>query len=219
MKVKLTFQYKGSKTAAIRLESEWIDAKAIDLLIKDMQKTGRIHDISITDEMDREWTLKEFQKLEKKMEEEPTNPVIFFDGGFDLSSKEAGIGVVIYYNKGNETFRMRSNAKLNELESNNEAEYAALFYALELLEQLDVRHTPCLIRGDSQGVLKQLAGEWPCFEETLNNWLDKIEGKIALLGLKTQTEVIPRNQNREAHKLASQALQNNFVNSHLQIDS
>lgn len=218
MEIKLKFHYKGSKTEEIQLESEWMDSKAINPLVSDMLKTGRIKDIIVMDEMGNEWTLKEFKKLMEKIEDEPRNPVIYFDGGYDREKKESGIGIVIYYDKGEEKFRVRSNAKLHELDSNNEAEYAALYNAVERLHQIGVQKTLCVIKGDAQGVLKQLAGEWPCYEETLNLWLDRIEGKIDAIGLKPSFQIISRNENKEAHKLASQALQNNIIDSHLKID-
>ncbi|RST58270.1 reverse transcriptase-like protein [Siminovitchia terrae] len=218
MDIKLKFYYKGSKTKEIQLESEWMDDKAINPLISDMLKTGRIKDIIVMDEMGREWTLKEYKKLMEKIEEEPRNPIIYFDGGYDREKKESGIGIVIYYDKGEEKFRIRSNAKLHELESSNEAEYAALYNAMEVLHQIGVQQTPCVVKGDAQGVLKQLAGEWPCYEETLNLWLDRIEEKIEAMGLKPSFQTISRNENKAAHRLASQALQNNIIDSHLKID-
>ncbi len=218
MEIKLKFHYKGSKTEEIQLESEWMDDKAINPLVSDMLKTGRIKDIVVMDEMGNEWTLKEYKKLMEKIEVEPRNPVIYFDGGYDREKKESGIGIVIYYDKGEEKFRVRSNAKLYELDSSNEAEYAALYNAMERLHQIGVKKTPCVIKGDAQGVLKQLAGEWPCYEETLNLWLDRIEEKIDTIGLKPSFQIISRNENKEAHKLASQALQNNIIDSQLKIN-
>ncbi len=219
MYIKLKFHYKGPKTKGLQLESEWFEDKTISMLVNDMLKTGRIKDIMVMDEMGREWTLKEFNKLMEKLEEEPSNPTIFFDGGYDRQNTESGIGIVIYYDKGRERFRMRHNAKLLELSSNNEAEYAALYNAMELLQQIGVKHSPCVIKGDAQGVLKQLSGEWPCLEETLNQWLDRIEAKIEAMGLKPSFQVIPRNENKEADKLASQALQNILVDSHQKIET
>lgn len=219
MYIKLKFHYKGPKTKGLQLESEWFEDKTISMLVNDMLKTGRIKDIMVMDEMGREWTLKEFNKLMEKLEEEPTNPTIFFDGGYDRQNTESGIGIVIYYDKGRERFRMRYNAKLLELSNNNEAEYAALYNAMELLQQIGVKHSPCVIKGDAQGVLKQLSGEWPCFEETLNQWLDRIEAKIEAMALQPSFQVIPRNENKEADKLASQALQNILVDSHQKIET
>ncbi|RST72944.1 reverse transcriptase-like protein [Siminovitchia acidinfaciens] len=218
MNIKLKFQYKGMKTKALLLESEWFEDREIKPLVTDMVKTGRIKDIYVMDEMGREWTLKEFNKLMEKMEEEPRNPIVYFDGGYDRETENAGIGIVIYYEKGQETYRLRNNAKLLELQSSSEAEYAALYNAVKLLQQLEVHHMPCVFKGDAQGVIKQLEGEWPCYEKALNRWLDRIEDLIKSLGLKPTFKIISRNENKEAHKLASQALQDNMIDSHLKIE-
>lgn len=218
MNIKLLFIYKGPKTTTLRMESEWFQEEYAEKMIDDLIKTGRVTDLTIVDELGREWNRKEFEKLRRKMEEEPTNPILYFDGGFHIGSGAAGTGMVIYYNKGKEQYRLRSNAKLNELETNNEAEYAALYNGLTMLEEIGVRHLPCVIKGDSQGVLKQLAGEWPCYESNLNRWLDRIEEKISSLGLKPTFEVISRNDNKEADKLAGQALAENFISSHVKLN-
>ncbi|MBS4203185.1 reverse transcriptase-like protein [Lederbergia citrea] len=218
MKMKLKIVYKVKKTISVKMETEWIDEQFVDFLLADFQKTGRISEIIVIDEMGRVWSRKEYEKLKIKMEHEPVNPLIYFDGGFDKQTGTAGIGIVIYYEKGNATYRYRANAKLDEMENNNEAEYAALYNALMHWEEIGAKNLPIIIRGDSQGVLKQLEGDWPCYEKVLNAWLDRIETKISELNLKAQFEVISRRENKEADKLASQALENNIIQSHLKID-
>ncbi|WP_342541245.1 reverse transcriptase-like protein [Heyndrickxia sp. FSL K6-6286] len=217
MNYKILWKYKAPKMDTIFLETEWISEKVIDRLMDDFIKTGRTVDITILDEMGNEWTKKEYVKLKKAIELEPSNIIVYFDGGYDLKQKVAGIGIVIYYDKGDKHFRVRSNYRLEELESNNEAEYAALYNAIMLLEELNIRHMPCTIKGDSHGVLKQLSGEWPCFEKVLNQWLDRIESKIKKLGIKPIYEPIPRSDNKEADQLASQALNNKIVHSQIEL--
>ncbi|MGE6260292.1 reverse transcriptase-like protein [Heyndrickxia sporothermodurans] len=217
MKFKIKWKYKGPKTEPIMLESTWTSEKDIEILIEDFMKTGRTIEISIIDEMENEWTQKEFLKLKKKYEKEYKDIIIYFDGGYNLDTGIAGIGMVVYYNKGEKKYRFRSNHQLQELESNNEAEYAALFNAILILEELNIRQLPCSIRGDSHGILKQLSGEWPCFEQNLNRWLDRIEEKVQKLGIKPTYEPITRKQNREADQLASQALNNKMIQSHTEI--
>nr|WP_259545208.1 reverse transcriptase-like protein [Heyndrickxia oleronia] len=217
MNYKILWKYKAPKMDTILLETEWISEKVIDRLMNDFIKTGRTVDITILDEMGNEWTKKEYVKLKKAIELEPSNIIVYFDGGYDLKQKVAGIGIVIYYDKGDKHFRVRANYRLEELESNNEAEYAALYNAIMLLEELNIRHMPCTIKGDSHGVLKQLSGEWPCFEKVLNQWLDRIESKIKKLGIKPIYEPIPRSDNKEADQLASQALNNKIVHSQIEL--
>ncbi|MEK3886094.1 reverse transcriptase-like protein [Bacillus sp. FSL K6-3431] len=218
MKIKLKIIYQPAKTIAVPFESEWIEERYVEDLLIDLQKTGRMKHITIMDEMGREWNRKEYEKLKQKTEMEPKNPVVYFDGGFDKSNKKSGIGIVIYYEKGNEVYRYRVNGKLDALETNNEAEYVALYNALLSLNEIGIRQQPCKLRGDSQGVLKQLSGEWPCYEKTLNKWLDRIEVKIQELGIKPIFEVISRSDNKEADKLATQALENKVIHSHAKLE-
>lgn len=217
MNVKLKLTYKGPKTTSINFESEWIDEEHFDVLLQDIMKTGRFNDITILDEMEREWSMKEYGKLKKKQEVEPTNAHIYFDGGYHLDSGIAGIGIVIYYNKGKDNYRYRLNAQLEQLENNNEAEYAALYYAIQNLEEIGIKSQLIKVTGDSQGVIKQLEGEWPCYEDVLNRWLDRIEEQIKNLGLKVNYEIVSRKQNKEADKLASQAILGEIIQSHMKI--
>ena len=92
-----------------------------------------------------------------------------------------------------------------------------LYYSLNLLIELGVHHVPCDIKGDSQVVIKQLAGEWPCYEENLSRWLDRIEERIKILRYKTTLPTIPRNDNKEADKLATQALEGKNIYSKMQL--
>jgi ribonuclease HI len=217
MKMKIKWLYSQKKIEEIWFESEWMEREMVLPLIQDLEKTGRLKQAVIIDELKNEWTKKEFRKLNEKLEEEPTDITVYFDGGFDRSTFTAGIGIVIYYKKSGGHYRIRANQKLEELESNSEAEYAALYQAIQRLEELGVKNTVCTISGDSQGVLKQLAGEWPCFEENLNKWLDRIEGKINELNITPLYKEVDRKQNKEADKLATQALKGIMINSHSKI--
>jgi ribonuclease HI len=218
MKMKLKFKYASKTSSAIWFESSWFSRKETMIHADDLMKTGRVIDIEIIDEMENSWTLKEYIKLNKQLDKEPENVIVYFDGGFDKESFQSGIGIVVYYEKGDEKFRIRKNAKLEALENNNEAEYAALHQAILLLEEIGVKNSPCMIKGDSQVVLKQLGGEWPCFDEGLNRWLDRIEAIIAKLRLKITLDVLSRNDNKEADKLANQALLGTEVHSHRRIE-
>lgn len=217
MKYRIQFDYKGPKTSTASMQSDWIEARYVDVLLDDMQKTGRVHNLMIMDEMGSSWTRKEYAKLKETVEEEPHDITVYFDGGFDIQTGMAGAGTAVYYWKENRQYRFRLNSRLGELVSNNEAEYAAFYQSLSLLEEIGVRHMPCLFRGDAQGVLKQLSGEWPCYEESLNRWLDRIEAKLKQLNIKPEYEAINRKDNKEADKLATQALSGQLVRSHTEI--
>ena len=63
----------------------------------------------------------------------------------DLISKryQAGLGIVIYFKQGKKKYRLRVNELIHQMDTNNEAEYAAFHYALNLLEELGVH--PCAL--------------------------------------------------------------------------
>jgi len=214
MKMKIKWLYSQKKIQDIWFESDWMEKEKVLPLIQDLEKTGRLKQVVVIDELQNQWSKKEYIKLNEKLEEEPVDITVYFDGGFDRTTFTAGTGIVIYYTKSGVPYRIRANHKLDELESNNEAEYAALYQAMQMLEELGVKNTVCTISGDSLGVLKQLSGEWPCFEENLNKWLDRIEAKINELQIKPLYKEVDRKQNKEADKLASQALKGITINSH-----
>ncbi|NCU17255.1 reverse transcriptase-like protein [Pallidibacillus pasinlerensis] len=213
MEFKIIMQYETKTKILTSFESEWIDGKDIIHLIDDLEKTGRVKSMEIQDETGLSWTKKELNKLLTKIEAEPDNLTLYFDGSYNKSTGEAGVGAALYYRLGDEKIRHRWNEKIDYLQSNNEAEYIALHFALERLFDLHIKGKKIVIKGDSQGLLMQLKGEWPCFEENLNDWLDKIELNIKNLKLTPDYQPIPRGENKEADQLARQALQGVKVES------
>ncbi len=213
MEVRVHSSYKMKKSRAIELTSEWVSSDEGIRLAEEWQSKGPFFSIRLKDRLDREWTLKEFKKLDEEVESEPDEIDLYFDGGYDFQSKKSGIGVVIYYTKGKQRFRKRKNLLLEQLESNNEAEYAALYTGLQELEEMLVKNSIIRIWGDSLVVINQAKGEWACLEASLNAWLDRIENKINQLHLTAHFEAIKRNDNKEADQLANQALQGVSIES------
>jgi ribonuclease HI len=215
MKVTISWTYGGAKKPTTHFTSEMIAAEKALLIVDDLEKTGRLKEVEFKDEIGTVWTKKELKKLLTEIEEEPQDVTVYFDGGYQKKEALTGIGVVIYFSLGRKQWRLRANSLISELQSNNEAEYAACHESVKQLEELGVHHQACTFRGDSQVVLNQLSGEWPCFEEDLNRWLDRIEADIAKLGIRPVYEHIPRKENHEADKLASQALNGEQIYSKL----
>lgn len=207
MKYKMEWKYRVKNNEKILFTSEFISGDLAILTGEELEKNGKATELSFYDEMGTAWTLKEMKKLVSEIEENPHELVVYFDGGFKKETFSAGLGVVLFFRQGKKKYRIRANQRIDEMETNNEAEYAAFYFALTLLEELNVHHLPCEFKGDSQVVLKQLEGEWPCYEAALNSWLDRIEAKTKSLGIDPRYTVIPRNENKEADKLASQALE------------
>lgn len=217
MKYKLEWKYKMKGNEGAVFTSEWIDGERALQIGEDIEKSGKSIDLLYEDELGTTWNTKEMKKLLVEIEEEPHDLTVYFDGGFKKDTKQAGLGAVIYYKQGKKKYRIRANELFDEIENNSEAEYAAMFYLLNLLEEMGVHHMTCEFKGDSQGVLMQIKGDWPCYEENLNRWLDRIEEKISKLCIEAKFTPIPRNENKEADKLATQALEGKFINSKMQL--
>lgn len=217
MNVVIHWSYYFKKAGTVNFSSESLPAEQALMIVVDLEKTGRLKDVYFEDDHGSRWTKKQLIKMVKEVEDEPQEVMIFFDGGYLKEERLSSIGVVIYYKQNHKRWRIRRNAQLEYLKSNNEAEYAALYEALKTIEELQVHHQSCVIKGDSLVVINQLKGEWPCFEEDLQRWMDKIEQKIAKLRIKPVYEAILRKENQEADRLATQAMNGEVINSRLEL--
>ncbi|GIO21480.1 ribonuclease H family protein [Oceanobacillus sp. J11TS1] len=218
MKVRMECTYQTPKGIVADFTSEEMCASKALKIVEDMEKTGRIKGIVFIDFQEHTWSLKELRKQMEEIQTEPHDVKVYFDGGFNPESSNSGLGCAIYYKQNDKFFRIRKNALVEELLSNNEAEYAALHLALSEVEQLGVHHLPVSFHGDSQVVVNQLRGEWPCYEEELSKWADRIENKINQLGISPEYKHISRNKNREADRLATQALNGMEITSRKEVD-
>ncbi|MGD6831606.1 reverse transcriptase-like protein [Sutcliffiella halmapala] len=215
MKVTVEWHYQTPRHIETIFRSEEMDSRLALRLAEDLEKTGRVKQLYFHDQKGEEWTKKELLKWIKQSEEGISEVTAFFDGGYDVETRLAGIGNVVYYNQNRKDYRYRINARLEELESNNEAEYAAFYYLVQQLEHLGVRAMEVTFKGDSLVVLNQLSGEWPCYDELFNRWLDKIEEKLKSLKIRPVYESVTRKENEEADRLARQALEGTPIESNL----
>lgn len=218
MKLTLTVKFVIERGKTATLSSEFlpiIDAKA---LYSQMKKQSHIASIQLEDEYGVTWTEKELHVYLDKLQEEPHDVTVLFDGGFDVSTKKAGVGVVIYYSLQQKRYRKRVNTLLDYLEDNNEAEYAALYFAIQQMDEIGIHHQDIVIQGDSMQVIHQMNDEWPVIGDVYQNWCDRIERAIEQLGLKPIYELLPRSQNKQADKLATQALEGNSINAVIQLE-
>ncbi|RBW69167.1 reverse transcriptase-like protein [Bacillus taeanensis] len=219
MKFYLKWHYKPTRiNDVLTFTSDLIDAKDLLTLIQDIEKTGRVQQLELIDELGKEWSKKELDRYLNEALEAPHHIVVYFDGNYNRQTNEAGLGIVIYYTQNNKFFRIRKNEKISDMDSNNEAEYAALWMALQEIEALQTQEFSIQIRGDSQVVINQLSEEWPCYEENLNRWIDRIEQTMKKLRLRANFTLLPRNQNSEADKLGSQALEGNEISSIIELN-
>jgi ribonuclease HI len=206
MKYKIEWSYQTKKKFQTLISTEYLSLNDTIFFAEDFLQTGRVKQLDFTSEDGQSWTLKELKKLKDIVKDEPHDVVAFFDGGYQKETKQAGFGVVIYYTQSSKRFRIRMNEKVDELTSNNEAEYAAFLYLVNVLEEFGIIKQKIVFKGDSQVVLNQLSGEWPCYEEEFTIWLDRIENKLEKLVITPEYVAISRKDNQEADKLATQAM-------------
>lgn len=206
MNIRIEWIYKIPKGAETVFSSTEISAANAMLIAEDLERTGRAKSIAFIDQFDSSWTIKEMKGYLKGIETEPHNVSVYFDAGFDRETSRSGLGCVIYYEQNGKSYRLRSNAPASEHTSNNDAEYAALYFSLQELEILKVHHLPVRFIGDSKVVINQMSGDWLVIEEDLSNWMERIEVKLKELGIQAEYEQVPRKSNAEADRLATQAL-------------
>ncbi|OIJ12760.1 hypothetical protein BKP35_09260 [Anaerobacillus arseniciselenatis] len=212
IRLEIVYQLKQGKKQ-YELTTDFLSIQEALYLSEDIEKTGRVTKIDYIDETGATWLPKQLRKYLESLKEEPHNIVVYFDGGYNEEQRMSGVGIVIYYEQNEKYYRLRKNQLLEQLSSNNEAEFAALWTAIVELETLGVHHLPITIKGDSLVVINQAKGEWPCYEEEHNRWLDRIEEKTGELGLNVSYESISRDKNKEADQLASQALSETFIDA------
>lgn len=217
MKLKLIWKYQTKKKYKITLETDLLPVKEALLLAEDFESTGRTQEIIFVDEYETTWMRKQVLKYLKELEEEPHDIQIYFDGGFDIETSVTGIGVCVYFSQNGKKYRKRFNEKLVGLSTNNEAEFAALENSLLILEELNIKGQTIEINGDAQVVLNQLSGDWPCFEEQHEKFINRIERICKENKLTLMYNLIKRNDNKEAHNLATQALKGNKIESIIEV--
>lgn len=218
MKLTLTVKFVIERGKTATLSSEFLPITDAKALYSQMKKQSHIASIQLEDEYGVTWTEKELHVYLDKLQEEPHDVTVLFDGGFDVSTKKAGVGVVIYYSLQQKRYRKRVNTLLDYLEDNNEAEYAALYFAIQQMEEIGIHHQDIVIQGDSMQVIHQMNDNWPVIGDVYQNWCDRIEHAIQQLGLKPIYELLPRSQNKQADKLATQALEGNSIDAVIQLE-
>ena len=218
MKVYIMWTYKHPKKRECTFQSDYLAADDAIIIADDLERTGRAASILFYDELGEQWNKKELKKMLTEIEDEPQDIQVFFDGGYLKEERLAGLGVAIYYTKNKKRFRLRSNRLAEGLTSSNEAEYAALYESIRLLEERGVHHQVCTFTGDSHVVLNQLAGEWASFDELFNRWMDRIEEKLVRLGITPKYEPVSRKENSEADMLANKALEGTEMVSELMLE-
>jgi ribonuclease HI len=132
--------------------------------------------------------------------------IAYTDGGSRGNPGPAGVGVVFTDKKGN---IIKGYSQDIGVRTNNEAEYEAVIFALQKAKHLygksKIKQNGLEIRMDSQLVARQLKGEYRINEEHLHPLFMKIWNMQVDLG-KISFAEIPREQNKEADRLANEAM-------------
>lgn len=219
MKVRIDWTYKSPGNKVLQFLSEELEANEALMIAEDLERTGRTKRLQFADQHNSNWSVKELKNYVKEVETEPHDVITYYDGGFDRHTKRAGLGCVIYFSQNGKEYRLRKNAVIDELESNNEAEYAALSMAVQEIELLGVHHLPVRFIGDSRTLVNQMSGEWAVPEQTLSRWADRIDQRLEKIGVHPEYEFVPRKENAEADRLATQALSHTLIESLIDINA
>jgi ribonuclease HI len=134
---------------------------------------------------------------------------LYFDG--PVCSDGQGIGIVFISPNGS-YFEMAG--RLEYFCTNNQIEYKALLFSLEILESMDVKHVETF--GDSLLVVHQVSEKYQCLDGSLNAYLDKCLDIIARFD-EFFIHHIYRHENSKANNLAQQASGYNVSNKNFSI--
>lgn len=130
----------------------------------------------------------------------PKGLVIYTDGASLGNPGQAAIGAVIQDEQGRVISHI--SRRIGHA-TNNQAEYTAIIAALE--EAIRIGATNVELKADSELVVKQLNGQYKVKKTTLRPLYQKVVRLIGSLKAFSITH-IPREQNREADRLANKAL-------------
>ena len=133
--------------------------------------------------------------------------IVYTDGGSRGNPGPAAVGVVVY-NDNNQKIKEYGQT-LEEVSTNNEAEYEAVIFALKKLKQLfgkeKTKDLAVEFRLDSELVASQLSGEYKVNEERMQMLFMKVWNlKFDFDELVFKS--IPREQNKRADELVNEAL-------------
>ncbi len=126
--------------------------------------------------------------------------VIFTDGGARGNPGPAGIGAVIYNDKGK---TVGSHREFIGEATNNVAEYKALILALKKAEELGGKNL--VINMDSELIVRQMNGQYKIKEPALKDLAREVF-KLLNKFNKVVFKHVERAKNKEADKLVNQAL-------------
>jgi len=130
--------------------------------------------------------------------------VVFTDGGSRGNPGNAGAGVFVVNEAGQEVHR---ECKHLGLKTNNEAEYLALNLALKYLKKTLKKAIALVFKLDSKLVVEQMNKNWKIKESRLQSLAEENWQLLNSLPHSTcEIKHIPREENQMADMLANQAM-------------
>ncbi len=124
--------------------------------------------------------------------------ILYFDGASQGNPGKAGIGAVLIIGKEKYTFKMPIGEK-----TSNQAEYLALIAGMLLAKRKNVNYLT--VRGDSKLVINQMKGSFKVNDRKLKKLYRKAK-ELERSFKSVNYEWIKREENKEADKLANEAL-------------
>ncbi|OGD65624.1 hypothetical protein A3F08_01110 [Candidatus Berkelbacteria bacterium RIFCSPHIGHO2_12_FULL_36_9] len=130
---------------------------------------------------------------------------VYSDGGSRGNPGPAAYGFVIYNNKKE---KIAEGLKFLGTLTNNQAEYHGILAALSAVKQLMANSQQPIVECflDSQLIVEQMNGRYKIKNEGLKPLFWKIRELILELGGNVSFKHIPREENKEADKLANEAI-------------
>ncbi len=138
-----------------------------------------------------------------------SNIQVFTDGASRGNPGMAGAGILISIQSINYSLSLYLGKK-----TNNEAEYLALFLAIQYLHRLinqkldneQIAHSHILFYLDSKLVVEQMSDRWKIKDERMSLLVKKCKEKLEEMGVSAEFIHIKRELNQEADWLANQAI-------------
>ena len=133
--------------------------------------------------------------------------ILYTDGGARGNPGSAGIGMVIQDSKG---VILKEDSKFLGVATNNEAEYQAVIFGLESLKNLigqdKLSNSTVELCLDSQLIARQIGKKYKIKEERLRRLCETVWALQSDLKLQLEIREIPREENKEADRLANEAM-------------
>ena len=125
----------------------------------------------------------------------------FTDGASRGNPGESGIGIILRSPEG--SVLLEEHGYIGRT-TNNMAEYTALLTLLERMEKFPCTHL--VIHSDSELLVRQMRGQYKVKSEGLKELHRKALKSIASLPCSVELVHVPREQNRDADRLANQGV-------------